>query len=145
MPHLRDLDLGRGRVLPASLLSVRFSRSGGPGGQHVNKVETKVDLRVALDAAAAILGEGAVARIRARLRHRLDADGNLQVVSNEHRQRARNLDAALARMEALLRGALLEPAHRRRTRPTAASKERRLRQKQQRGRLKKDRSARGDA
>jgi len=82
------------------------------------------------------LGESEVARIREKLVSRLDADGNLQVVSDEQREQARNVESALARMEGLLRGALIRPKVRRPTRPTRASRERRLAEKKRKGRVK---------
>ena len=140
MARLRDLELSARRVLPASLLSVRFSRSSGPGGQHVNKVASKADLRLDLAAVEEILGAAAVARIRTVLRSRLDGDGNLQVVSEEHRRQSANVEEAISRMETLLRGALTVAKKRRPTRPTAGSRERRLRQKRQRSDIKKGRA-----
>lgn len=137
---LRDLAISAQRVLPAALLSVRFSRSGGPGGQHVNKVETKADIRLELGACAEILGDEAVRLLQSRLRNRLDGEGNLRVVCSKHREQGRNVAEALSRMESLVREALVRPKRRAKTRPTRGSRERRLADKKRRSRLKKDRS-----
>jgi ribosome-associated protein len=144
MAGVRDLHLGAGRVVPAACLELRFARSGGPGGQHVNKTETKVDLRCDLDRASAALGDDAVARIRDKLAARLDAEGKVVVTSEESRSRARNIDAALDRMEELLRAALVRPKTRRPTRPTRGSRERRLQAKKRRADIKRGRGGLGE-
>ena len=122
--------------VPAHALHVRAVRASGPGGQNVNKVATKIDLRVDLDAV-----EGLSADARARLqwlaRHRLDADGRLTVTSQVTRNQARNLEDARDKVRDLVAAALVRPRTRRASRPTAASRERRLTVKKQRSSVKR--------
>ena len=122
--------------VPAHALNVRAVRASGPGGQNVNKVATKIDLRVDLDAVEG-LTEDARARLRWLARHRLDATGRLVVTSQVTRNQARNLEDARDKVRDLVAAALIKPRTRRASRPTAASREQRLSVKKQRGSVKR--------
>jgi ribosome-associated protein len=132
---MRDLDLGDGFVVPADLLRAAFSRSGGPGGQNVNKVESRVTIEV--DVEALPLPEDRKARVRERLATRINRDGVLRVTSQVTRSQNDNRDRALARMEELLRESLIEQKPRRKTRVPKGVKEKRLDEKKKRGEKKR--------
>jgi ribosome-associated protein len=122
--------------VPAAALSVRAVRSSGPGGQNVNKVATKIDLRVDLDRIEG-LSDGARLRLDALVQHRLDAEGRLLVTSQATRNQARNLDDAREKVRALVAAALVRPRPRTATRPSAAARERRLGGKRSRSGVKR--------
>ena len=126
------------RVPPAAL-SVRAARASGPGGQNVNKVATKIDLRVDLSGIEG-LTEAARARLQLLAANRLDAEGRLVVMSQVTRNQARNLEDARARV-----ADLIAPRRRRPTRPTMGARRRRLDDKKQRGAVKRWRTRPGDA
>jgi ribosome-associated protein len=125
-------------TIPDAELTWRAVRSSGPGGQNVNKVASKVELRFDL-AGTQVLSEGQKQRLRTLARSRLDAEGALVVTSQATREQSRNLEDARDKLAALVAQALVPPRPRKPTRPTRGSRERRLRAKQQRGKLKAER------
>jgi ribosome-associated protein len=129
-------------VVPADALRVHAVRSSGPGGQNVNKVASKVELRIDL-ALVDGLDEDARARLRHACRNQLDTEGHLVVVSQRTRDQRRNLEDAREKVRALVASALVRPRQRRATRPKRSAVERRIADKKHRSRTKSFR--RGDA
>lgn len=125
-------------TLPAAELSYTASRSSGPGGQHVNTADTRIQVRWNLEASVAF-SDVQKARLRRALQSRLTDDGDLILASDAHRSQRRNREDVTQRLAALLRMHLTPPKPRRKTKPTRASRERRLENKRRRSRLKKDR------
>lgn len=136
-----DMVLKDGRVIPKECFVVTFSRSGGAGGQHVNKTESRVDLRLDLDRASEVIGEYDVMRIRRALAVRLDGDGRLMAVASEHKSQFQNYRAAVDRMVTWIAQALVRQKRRIKTKPTRGSKVRRLDEKKRRGVIKKGRQS----
>lgn len=131
-----------GVSIPAAAVEIRAVRASGPGGQNVNKVASKVELRVDLTRIVG-LSPGARARLVSLASGRLDADGRLVVTSQKTRDQIRNLEDAREKIVALIQRALVEPKARRPTRPTRGSVERRLQAKHRDARIKAERR-RGD-
>jgi ribosome-associated protein len=111
--------------IPDDELEFSFSRSSGPGGQNVNKVNSKVLARVAIDRLAGLSGQE-LALLRERLAGRLTIAGELLVTADDERDQVRNRGTALERLEALIVSAARIPKTRRPTKPTRGSRERRL-------------------
>lgn len=131
------VDIGAARPLPTSELDFRFSRAGGPGGQHVNTSSTRVELVFDLASSPSLTDEERQLAER-RLRSRLDAEGRLRVVAQDERSQLRNRALATKRFTELMRRALAPPAPPRRpTRPTKAATNRRIEQKRRAGETKR--------
>jgi len=138
---MKDLEIRPGLVIPAAELQEAASRSGGPGGQHVNKTSTRVTLRWnALSSES--LNETQRRRLQRRLESRLTRSGDLLVHARQQRSRARNRELARERLAELVREGLAAPRKRVATRATRASRQRRLDAKRKRGALKRGRSER---
>nr|WP_320132691.1 alternative ribosome rescue aminoacyl-tRNA hydrolase ArfB [uncultured Holophaga sp.] len=124
--------------IPAEAIRMRAVRSGGPGGQNVNKVASKVELRVDL-ALVEGMSEAALLRLRTRVRNQLDAEGLWIVTSSRTRDQLTNLEDAREKIRDLVTEALVSPVTRRATRPTRGSQVRRVEAKKAVGQRKQSR------
>jgi ribosome-associated protein len=132
------IDINSGLSIPLDELQFRFVRSSGPGGQHVNKSATHVELSFDVVQSPS-LSEAHKQRILSVLKNSIDSEGVLHVESQSTRSQLQNRRDTLARFQSLLRQALKPRKKRRPTRPTPASRERRLEKKKRRGALKRKR------
>jgi ribosome-associated protein len=130
-------------VIPDEELEWKFIRSGGPGGQNVNKVSSAAQLRFLLP-----LNSSLPVSVRNRLRRlagqKLIDDGTILFKAMSERSQDQNRRAALSRLEELIRAAMVEPKIRKKTRPTKGSQERRIETKKRRGAAKQQRGSRAN-
>ncbi len=139
-----ELRIDARRVLPEASVTYKTARASGPGGQHVNRTESKVQLTFD-PRAVPWIDEGTRLRIIALSGRHVDAGGRIQITSQEHREQPRNIDDARERLTELVRRALIRPKPRIATKPSKAAKRRRLDEKsiqsakkQARGRVRGD-------
>jgi ribosome-associated protein len=126
--------------IPVSELDIRFSRSGGPGGQHVNKTSTQVELTFDLLNSPSIPQDDRAWLIE-KLKHRLDSAGRLRLTSQDTRSQRQNKSIVLERFQELMKHALRRPKKRKPTKPSRAAVERRIESKKKRSETKSQRRA----
>jgi ribosome-associated protein len=124
--------------IPRSELDFRATRSGGPGGQHVNTSSTRVELIWNVQTSTAI-NEEQRARLLMKLKTRVTEDGLLRLTSSGSRSQHQNKEEVVERFAGIIARALEKPKPRKKTKPTRASKEKRLQSKKQRSKRKKER------
>lgn len=126
--------------IPCSAVRIRYSRASGPGGQNVNKVNSRCELWVPVSQIVG-LSESAARRLRQLTGFRLTIQDEIHIDAQQSRSRESNRQAAIERLRQLIFRALIEPKKRKKTRPTAGSQQRRLSGKKRRSEIKKGRSA----
>jgi ribosome-associated protein len=139
-----DLVINDQLTIPAGELEITASRSSGPGGQHVNKADTRIQVRWNVTGSA-VLSDAQRGRLQRNLASRLTEQGDLLLACDTHRSQRRNREEALQRLAALVREALIPPKPRKKTRPSRAAAEKRLQEKKHRGQVKRSRGKPGDA
>lgn len=130
-------------AIPRHELSVRATKSGGPGGQHVNTSSTRIELFWNI-ATSRALDDGARARLLERLASRLDGEGTLRLVASDSRSQLQNRRAAEERLVAMVNAALVPRKKRKATKPSRAAKEKRLDEKKRHSERKRNRSGGAD-
>jgi ribosome-associated protein len=130
-----DIELAPGVSAPETAVRIQFARSGGPGGQNVNKLNTKAELWVRLDAIQG-LSYNALARLRAMAGRRVTAAGEIHIISESERRQEGNKAAVMERLREMIVRAKVEPKVRRKVKPSRAAKARRVDEKKRRGEIK---------
>ncbi len=141
-PVASGVEIAPGVVVPESALEFAAVRSSGPGGQNVNKVSTKAELRLSIDALP--IPEWSRRRLLDLAGRRVSGEGVLMIASDEHRSQVRNKSECLARLRELLVRAMTRPKRRVKTTPTKSSQRKRVDDKKARGRLKEGRRGGGE-
>ena len=137
----QEIEINGQLRIPLADIRFSFSRSGGKGGQNVNKVETKVELRYDLLHSPSLNDEQRSVLMH-RLRSRLDDSGDIRVIAQESRSQWKNREEAIRKFSEMLRQALRPVLKRKKTRIPAAQKQKRLDDKRRRGEIKRMRSGR---
>ena len=140
---MADLVVTPRLTIPAGELEIAFSRSGGPGGQNVNKVSSKVDLRWNPTTSMALTHDDR-ALLLERLRSRLTTDGTLIVTSTLTRDQLKNREDAMSKLTLIVRTALERQKPRKPTKPSKGAKRRRVADKRHNSEIKRNRTGRGD-
>lgn len=143
LPETSTTSVAPGVDLPEAALSFTFSRSSGPGGQNVNKVNSKATLTVPLDALQGVLPPYAIHRLEIVGSRYLTQEG-LQISASESRSQLTNRRVCLQRLREVLVEAMRRPKIRKKTKPSARAVQRRLDAKKHRSKLKATRRSRGD-
>lgn len=134
-----DLYIKNGITIPAHELEIATSRAGGPGGQHVNRTDTRVTVRWNV-ANTSVLTPEQQSRVLQNLQSRLTTEGDLLVSNSASRSQQQNKESAFAQLAQEISKALYVPKVRMKTRVSREAKEKRLREKSRRGDIKKMRS-----
>jgi ribosome-associated protein len=137
------IELGPGVWTDREQLRFGFSRSSGPGGQNVNKVNTKTELRISM-AAMHGLSDRALGRLRDLAGRRMTADGELLLTADTERTQESNRRACMDKLRGLIEQALIEPKTRKKSKPSRAARKRRLEGKKRQGEKKRQRSWRAE-
>ena len=135
------IEVAPGVTIARDALRLQFARSGGPGGQNVNKLNTKAEIWAPVEALRG-LSRGALARLRGAAGSRLTKADEIHIVSESERSQEGNRQDVMDRLRELIVAAQVEPKRRKKTRPSAGAKRRRLESKKRRGEIKAQR--RGD-
>lgn len=138
MAEADDVRVTASLRIPRGELTFQFSRSGGPGGQNVNKVNSRVQLRWNILETGS-LPPAVRQRLQSQARRRITAEGELLITSQRYRDQSKNIDDCLEKLCDLVRLAAIAPVQRKATRPSAGAKRRRLKAKKERSERKQSR------